>query len=676
MHGRRQRSRTREGRKYQIRYDDGTEEWVGSDRLRSGSGSDVKSSGKSAESKPEGDKSTSSDSGSKAAKKAGKLKVGDKVEVRLGLMWRPGSIKKARGNGYYIHYDGMSDRMGGWVAANQVRRPGEQGEEDDPGFPGLKSRDHSDPFRQQEPDDPDRPLTKAKIDGATDLQFTVKSNAKFVPDPSSASKLSPKTIPLEGVQARIGNHVRELVFGRTVGFVVLGELGPHGSTFVEKVDLVAGKSTGVWPLMPETKLAAVSADGLRAALQSDRFFQNTKGRLDIFSLGKTPPTYVSGFLPYEELNPKSKDVKWARFVDESHLLTFGGGFQDSELVLWNLKDARAAWRSKLRDATMPTLSPGGKQAAFTIGGKLVVIDILSGETLASVSNPYGEGPIDFSPEGNKLALANQGVVAIFDLVKGELIAGIARSGRASTPAWTDSGHVLVGDSLVSVSKKCPVWSYKRRRGHLPLEVVGSVTWLVDADRGLAPPRLVGLSLPDDAALRAERSVDEGSHFVLRPGSKVSLDVQAGADSAKVVEAFTRQLEAVGIRVESGQPVIVRATSAKGKTQQTNYQVRQFGRPFERQVQTKSVTGNVYTVAIVDGDKKTAWQVSSETGAPVFVRAQKGESVDDALRRETQQNAGWFLSVKFPTHVPKADGKKGLGESTLTAQGIAEAQGVQ
>jgi hypothetical protein len=255
-----------------------------------------------------------------------------------------------------------------------------------------------------------------------------------------------------------------------------------------------------------------------------------------------------------------------------------------------------------------------------------------------------------------------------------MIAAIASDSSRSRPSWTDGDHVIAGDLLFSVSKKCPIWSYKRPNPRFSLEVVGGVTWFAVDGSGAA--RLVGLSLPDAPAQKAEQSVDENSFFLVRPGSKLSLDVQAGADSAKVAESLRQQLAAADIAVEPNQPVVLRATASKGQTREIAYDVHHFGQPFQRETLKKSVTENVYAVTIVGMDNKPAWQVNSSSGAPVFLTTDSGESIDSALRRQTQANAAWFLSVKIPTHVPTAANAKGRGESIMTPQGIAEARDIR
>ena len=668
----------REGRKYQIRYDDGTEEWVTSDRLRGVAGAETAPPKSSA--RPE---STEADTEKpqKSAKRK-RLHGADQVEILWGSQWFPGSIKKVKGSLYLVHYDNWSNNFDEWVAITRLRRPGEESE-DSPMTPFARRRGmrsdataetmgrrlpvpSGDPFRRQEPDDPDRPLGVANTDGATELQFLSKADGKFTPDPE-VGKLTPRSIILKGGAGLQFPHIASLAFGHDIAFAAISEASKQGISVVERIDLKSGKSTGTWPLLPETSLAAVSPDGRQLLVQSDRFFPGTKGRLDVFSLEKSKPEYVTGFLPYQAIDEKWKDVKWARLLDRGHMLTLGGNPTSSTLILWQIDGLKAKWTARIPMLAEPALSPGGKQVALPLEHQIVVIDALSGEIVVAMPSEFAGSALAFSPDGEKLAQSIGNVVVVFDLGKGASLGALANSGHLGVPVWPDNAHVLVGETLFSVDKHCALWVYKHAQA-LPLTVVGGITWFADGSmRGF---RLAGLPLPTSEALEAEKSIEES--FLLRPGAKLSLDVQAGSDSPKVSEALTHQLAALGIEVEPGQPVRLRATMAKGQSHEMAYEVRQFGRGFDKQTMKKHVTDNVYTVAIVGPDNKVGWQASSSSGPPILVTVQQGESLDAAINRETRPSASWFFSVKIPAYVPKSEAALGVGASLLTPQGAVPA----
>ena len=106
----------REGRRYQIRYEDGTEEWVATDRVRAPggeAGNAAEGDGKNAPAKPI------------AAKPPDSFKSGAKVEVKWGNRWSPAVVKNRDGELYLIVYDKWETQFHWeWVHVSMVRKPG------------------------------------------------------------------------------------------------------------------------------------------------------------------------------------------------------------------------------------------------------------------------------------------------------------------------------------------------------------------------------------------------------------------------------------------------------------------------------------------------------------------------------------------------------------------------
>lgn len=106
---------TKEGRRYKIRYEGGTdEEWVASDRLRDAGG--ASDNGVSA---PDSVLPTApeTDAGEKAA-----WRMGDKAEVKRGREWRPAIVMKSENGWFLVLYSpgGFNE----WVEPYRMRTPG------------------------------------------------------------------------------------------------------------------------------------------------------------------------------------------------------------------------------------------------------------------------------------------------------------------------------------------------------------------------------------------------------------------------------------------------------------------------------------------------------------------------------------------------------------------------
>ncbi len=305
----------REGRKYQIRYDDGTEEWVTSlsDPRRRGRGESLNHFAVRGES----DESETAKPQKPAKRK--KFQPRDQVEIFWGASWFPGTIKKVKGSLYLVHYDKWSSHFDEWVAITRLRRPGEESD-DSPlptscAPPGPAERCHRRNDRTPWARSQWRSISTAgagrsgSAPGGREYRrygrpaVAEQGGAKFTPDPA-AGKLNPRSIVLKGGAGGHFPHVAGVAFGRDVAFAAISEGSRKGISVIERLDLKSGRSTGTWPLLPEMSLTAVSPDGGRLLLQSDRLFHGTKGRLDIFTLEKSKPEYATGFLPYQSIDEK------------------------------------------------------------------------------------------------------------------------------------------------------------------------------------------------------------------------------------------------------------------------------------------------------------------------------------------------------------------------------------
>src|SRR5688572_14027415 len=105
----------REGRKYQIRYEDGTEEWVATDRLRAPGAAAPAAGGAKAPAKPAAGKGAApgkpKDAKPKDAKPKESFKTGAKVEVKWASSWKPATVKNRDGDLYLVIYDGWDHQM-------------------------------------------------------------------------------------------------------------------------------------------------------------------------------------------------------------------------------------------------------------------------------------------------------------------------------------------------------------------------------------------------------------------------------------------------------------------------------------------------------------------------------------------------------------------------------------
>jgi hypothetical protein len=107
----------REGRRFQVRYDDGTEEWVTADRLRAAGGAGAGAGAP-------GGGGGAPGAGAKPPAKE-QYAVGAKIEAKEAGSWKPATVRNRDGDLYLVVFDGWEKEFfWQWVHLSMVRAPG------------------------------------------------------------------------------------------------------------------------------------------------------------------------------------------------------------------------------------------------------------------------------------------------------------------------------------------------------------------------------------------------------------------------------------------------------------------------------------------------------------------------------------------------------------------------
>ncbi len=178
--------------------------------------------------------------------------------------------------------------------------------------------------------------------------------------------------------------------------------------------------------------------------------------------------------------------------------------------------------------------------------------------------------------------------------------------------------------------------------------------------GLVPAQLLGKE-----ELAMAQSINADEILAVKPGAKVSLEVNIGGEEqAKAEAALRTALEQNGMEVASDQPLKVRAQVVTGKTETQEYS-RSI---FDRNTESATVTEKSYEVEILlNGESLWKQTTMMQSGrAPMHVFMQKGESVQQAVDRENSQRSGGFgFSVNLPRYVVQPKYAGPLGKSTVS-----------
>ena len=235
--------------------------------------------------------------------------------------------------------------------------------------------------------------------------------------------------------------------------------------------------------------------------------------------------------------------------------------------------------------------------------------------------------------------------------------------------WLDDEHVLLDGSIViDLRRQVVLWKYKISGGRRAWGCVfdGTLSYLYMRNAGQIPQAGVYFAaLPQPEVLQAADSLKPEEFLAVRPGTKVSLELQGavnGDDLQKLTAALEEQLTKKEISVAAGSPISLRATVENGKSETKTY--RSIGGR-GRGEETVTSTQRIFRLALVENGK-VLWEATGGAGGtPTFLHTQNGESAQAAVDRLQQSSPLWFFSnVQVPRRVVRYGEEGCFGVSEL------------
>jgi hypothetical protein len=426
---------------------------------------------------------------------------------------------------------------------------------------------------------------------------------------------------------------------------------------------IVGGVSGIKLSPGATRLLAVSKD----ASHKDT------ARLDVFAFNNGTVTEQATWWPFATSDDwRGADITWFDWIDEDQLLTLNG---EGVLVLWRLdgKNAKAVYQLDGDGWSSPARTPGRGQLALATGGGVEIYRVLDGRLLARLgeSGENGQrlgrfgwgGSVAFNKAGNRLAHVSGGHIAVWNTTNGKLerefyCSGLARGGVA----WLDDGHLLVGGTdVVDLERRLIAWRYQLSMGRMSaIASFGGYHWLVlDSGNatGIAPVEML-----QPEALKAAEALDANEVLALKPGAKVTLDIQLGGeDQAKAEAALKAAAERNGMEIVSDSPIRISAQVVTGNTETKEYSRGGFLRGGNAEQVT--TTEKRYEVEVkIDGESiYKQVQTMQSAGGPMVVTLKDGETAQQVIDRENAERASRFtFSATLPKYVvhPKYAGPLG------------------
>lgn len=442
---------------------------------------------------------------------------------------------------------------------------------------------------------------------------------------------------------------------------------------VHLCDLEKGAIVRSYPVPGKFTPLAANAEGTQVIARQDIFGHDKSNVLELWKITDSELIRQHRWEASKEDSSHGKDVHGATFLSDgkTFLTWLSGGL----LTWWTADGVKPLQTLQLQGNTSPALSPDQKFLVAKSNTDLVMLDAITGETLAVKPIGHGgHGRFAVSPDGKHLAVQNANKVDVYDLPTANLLTSISASGfgHESPLYWTSPTTLLGGYPLsyLAPEMNVNVWAYD---GIEKAAFLGDYALMIAGGQGGRGSTLVPAKLPHAAALQLiEQARNDPNFFVLKPGATVRVDASSITDSTlqqEATDALTKKLEETGFKVGSGGLTLV-AGIEKSKDHEVSY--HSFGPGFGRD-KTHTVPGWTYTLKLV-AEGRTQWSTGGGNHPPHFIQLKRDETIESHLKQYGTPNAGFFKMVELPKYVARTQsdqpqGSASLKRSQVTSNGI-------
>lgn len=628
----------KEGRRYQIKYEDGTLEWVTADRLRVSTGA--------------GDAKTSDPA--KSAKPKVVWQIDQKVEVKWGGLWSEATIVNRRGEWLLVQY--TQGKRKEWVEPWRLRKPGDTTDvpyaspnpvvHRNEGPPREKPGEAPETSEKAKGDDPFAPekfdfkLTPADAKSAKSI--TTPASVTWSYKPGAAAAAPVISLPTKGPLQQ-GADVSGLSVegGKALVGYALGRGNEKGSS-VEWIGVKSKQSVQL-KIDKASRPIALMPDGERLLAQAAGFFSGTKHRVDLWKLTPTAAEHELSFVPYGDAG-KAKDIVQLVPVDAEHVLTTS----DREVTLWSTKNAKGVWRIATKATPAIALSPDRASLAVADGAQVMVLNSTTGDVQGVLQSRAGAiNALAFSPSGKRLFANAGGSVAVFDMEKGAFLTSLATSRPATTLLALSDRLVDTGTCVLNVEKPGAIATLKhgqvRSNGGVLLAHLEGPT-----------PSLFAVSLPLKELETLADTQESATVVHLKPGTAIACDVSLdSANSGEIADAMRSSLTKGGLKVADDAPLRLIARTENGKSEERMYE--DIGGPMMSRERLKITVTEKITRLWLEQNGKKIWERSVSAWPGMMIDRKEGQSLPDAVAAANVPNVEWLRNVELPAAIVDLDG---------------------
>ncbi|MEZ6070497.1 MAG: SHD1 domain-containing protein [Pirellulales bacterium] len=431
------------------------------------------------------------------------------------------------------------------------------------------------------------------------------------------------------------------------------------------VDQVGYFATGQLPV-------DVSPDGKWIVAHSSSFGFGEKATASLYALSGENADPLARWEPYrrDRGSRHEADIRWMRFVDDNHVLMVNEGEQVS---LWSVPELEPVWAvdidrfSHVREV-VPEFSPGGKVVALPNPEGIALVEVLTGRKLGQIEvddlSPFSVR-FGFDPTGRKLAVIENSRCRVWHLDPPELIRDFAISQNIGTGEvhWVDEDRLLVdGRYLIDVNLRIWLWDYEHQSSKV--EVRGNKVWAVVAPTPVDPWVMGSQLIPHQAALDVAAVLDPDDLLVVEPGAAMAVEVDLDLppqQRRQIESAIVQNVESSGFRIDPTSPIKVVGDMSTGRAEEITYS--DHGGLLRGRGTTQHVVApNTVQLTIYYNDQPI-WRYSNTKRAPHLLTLQEGETREQALDREMEQDPSVLAHVRIPTHIALGGADRPYGSTS-------------
>jgi hypothetical protein len=598
------------------------------------------------------------------------------VELRDGKV----TLKKADGSTVKVPLERLSpaDRKRAETLAAQAAKSSAENEEN-PSLTDKKSGGESIKKGNDSVKKDAKPITNRGGDldqkpgtgrwtGVRRIMIDPPATAKIVPDalvggPAEPPKPFDYVTPTRGFRPRVKQMFIDQAHQRAVMSYYAG--GSKTGQQLDYCDLAAGKALFSATIDTIAKPIDLSPDGslLLCVPTSDaEFASNEKKRgLEIWKM-QPKPELVASWNAEEAGDFFHNKIEHAWFLSAEHLMTYDAW--NARLTLWSIKGGKPVYSVKCARHCSPCFSPNRRQLALMTDAGPVVLDAVSGKTLALLpGGPDNGTAMAFRQDGRQLASLSDNQLRIWDLEKNELCREVWLARRVPDRGldWVDNDHLLASWSfLIDIPRRIVLWHYHPGSvgpvigGKLSCAVAESnddpANFAADNPAG-AKVNVFFASVPHPEAAAVAQGLTDDKLLVVKPGIEAALNVQFPGtpdEIRKVTEKITAELKRNEIKIVPGAAITLEAVADQGKTESQSY--RNMMREDAITI-TRPATGQVVRLMFVEKGH-VLWERWASYGT-------------DQSRLTP---AEFFLQTPLPRYVAREGTNGTYGASLLTPQG--------